>query len=71
VNGMGSLGAIFEGPIVGVVSETFGWNGVLICCIFMSFAVTMATLKAHLAVVVEEKHLARASAATKEQQQIV
>ena len=55
VNGVGSVGGIVEGPVVGLVSTVFGWSGVIVLMIAMSFAATLATLKAHLVLRLEEK----------------
>lgn len=59
INGVGSLGAIFEGPIIGLVSEHIGWSGVIAICVMLSFVATLATLKAHLLISVEQRRRER------------
>jgi sugar phosphate permease len=61
VNGLGSIGAIIEGPIIGVVSQQVGWLGVIGCMIGFSLAGTLATLKAFVVVRSEEKRRAESA----------
>jgi OPA family glycerol-3-phosphate transporter-like MFS transporter 1/2 len=56
VNGVGSIGAIIEGPIIGLISQHVGWHGVIGCMVLMSFVGTVATLKAYLTLRVLEKN---------------
>lgn len=48
VNGIGSIGAIIEGPVIGLVSQHVGWNGVIWLMIVISFFSMISTLKAFL-----------------------
>ena len=54
-NGLGSLGGILEGPIIGFLSQNFGWNSVILCMIFMCVVTMLATFKAHLVVTKQQK----------------
>ena len=42
---MGSVGAIIEGPLVGLVSQHVGWHGVIGCMIALTLASTVAALR--------------------------
>ena len=55
VNGVGCIGAIIEGPIVGLVSQYVGWQGVIGCMVGLTFVSTVATLKAFLIMRVADK----------------
>jgi OPA family glycerol-3-phosphate transporter-like MFS transporter 1/2 len=46
INGFGSLGAVIEGPLVGFVSETFGWNAMFVLIIVLSTFGSFAVFKA-------------------------
>ena len=59
VNGLGSLGAILEGPVIGMVSQYFGWISVIFCMVGLCFVTTLATLKAHLVISREENNLTK------------
>lgn len=61
VNGVGSVGAIVEGPIIGLVSQHVGWLGVMGCMIVLTFFATLSILKAFLILRIEDKRLAKAS----------
>lgn len=47
VNGLGSLGGLFEGPVIGMIVNEFGWNSVmpsLMMCSLIS-CVAIRTIK--------------------------
>lgn len=46
INGFGSFGSCFEGPIVGLVSQYYGWSGMFYLMIFLSGVATFATYRA-------------------------
>uniref|UniRef100_T1JHQ2 Major facilitator superfamily (MFS) profile domain-containing protein n=1 Tax=Strigamia maritima TaxID=126957 RepID=T1JHQ2_STRMM len=48
VNGFGSVGACLEGPIVGYISQTYGWDGMFYFILFLSAVGTLSTYRAHL-----------------------
>lgn len=57
VNGFGSIGAIVEGPIIGIMSQFVGWNGVIACMVALCAITSVALLKAHDSITSEERHL--------------
>lgn len=46
INGFGSFGAVLEGPLVGFVSEHFGWNAMFLLIIVLSTFGSFAVFKA-------------------------
>ncbi|KAK3103726.1 hypothetical protein FSP39_021400 [Pinctada imbricata] len=46
VNGFGSVGTFLEGPIIGLVSDLYGWSGMFYLMIGLSLVGTMAILRA-------------------------
>ncbi|XP_018006387.1 glucose-6-phosphate exchanger SLC37A2-like [Hyalella azteca] len=46
INGMGSLGAVIQGPIVGWVGTTWGWTAVVPCLIILSAVGALASFRA-------------------------
>ncbi|XP_059490498.1 uncharacterized protein LOC132205462 [Neocloeon triangulifer] len=46
INGFGSLGAVIEGPLVGLVTDWFGWNAMFLLIIFLSTLGSMCIFKA-------------------------
>ncbi len=47
VNGLGSAGAILEGPLVGATSQYLGWAGVVHGVVLLSLLSALATYRAH------------------------
>lgn len=47
VNGFGSIGTFLEGPLIGVISDSFGWSGMFYVMIILSFVGALATYRAH------------------------
>ena len=48
VTGFGSLGSVFQGPLIGFILSVSGWPSVLIFMIMMSAFGTVAALRAAL-----------------------
>ncbi|XP_038067520.1 putative glycerol-3-phosphate transporter 2 isoform X2 [Patiria miniata] len=48
VNGFGSLGTVLQGPIVGAITEYYGWSGMLYLIITLSLLGCLASLKGYL-----------------------
>lgn len=46
INGFGSLGTVLEGPIIGLIAETYGWNGTFYIMIAMSVFGTFTMFRA-------------------------
>ncbi|XP_065349023.1 uncharacterized protein LOC135945327 [Cloeon dipterum] len=46
INGFGSLGAVVEGPLVGLITEWFGWNAMFLLIIVLSTFGSMCVFKA-------------------------
>ena len=47
VNGFGSIGTFLEGPIIGYISDAYGWAGMFYCMIILSFVASLASYRAH------------------------
>ena len=47
VNGFGSIGTFLEGPIIGFISDAYGWTGMFYCMIILSFIGAIACYRAH------------------------
>ncbi|XP_022097687.1 putative glycerol-3-phosphate transporter 2 [Acanthaster planci] len=48
VNGFGSLGTVLQGPMVGAITEYYGWSGMLYLIITLSLLGCIASLKGYL-----------------------
>jgi len=48
INGCGSLGAVLEGPLVGYVSDRYGWNAMFVLIIALSSFGSVCVFKACL-----------------------
>eukprot|EP00095_Tigriopus_kingsejongensis_P000235 snap_masked-scaffold55_size446313-processed-gene-3.4 protein:Tk00235 transcript:snap_masked-scaffold55_size446313-processed-gene-3.4-mRNA-1 annotation:"glycerol-3-phosphate transporter 5-like" len=59
VNGLGSIGAIVEGPVIGLISYYVGWQGVMGLMVALTFFGMLAVLKAYLVLKIEDKAIAR------------
>lgn len=46
VNGFGSIGVFLEGPLVGILSDLYGWSSMFYCMIGLTLAGCLATLRA-------------------------
>ena len=46
INGVGTLGAVMEGPIVGIVSDNYGWGAVFTLMILLSAVASLMIFKA-------------------------
>lgn len=62
VNGIGSIGAIVEGPIIGLISQKVGWHGVMGLMITLSFFAMLSTLRGFLVLKLHDRALARKKA---------
>jgi len=57
VNGIGSIGSFIEGPIIGWISDVYGWSGMFYSMILLSFAGAVACYRAHRIYEIKKKHL--------------
>jgi OPA family glycerol-3-phosphate transporter-like MFS transporter 1/2 len=57
VNGIGSIGTFIEGPIIGWISENYGWSGMFYSMVFLSFLGTVTCYRAHRIYEIKKKHL--------------
>ena len=71
VNGVGSVGAIIEGPLVGLVSQHVGWHGVIGCMLALTLASTVAALRAHLTLRAADREASRGAAEEERQRPLV
>ena len=46
VAGFGSVGTFIEGPVIGVISTSYGWSGMFYFMILVTFAGTAAVFRA-------------------------
>ena len=46
IAGFGSIGTFIEGPIIGIISTSYGWSGMFYFMIFVTFAGTAAVYRA-------------------------
>ena len=46
INGVGQVGGVVEGPIIGLLAASLGWQGVLISLVLVSAVGTMAVYRA-------------------------
>jgi len=47
VNGIGSIGTFLEGPVIGWISQNFGWSGMFYSMILLSLIGTVSCYRAH------------------------
>ena len=47
VNGIGSIGTFIEGPIIGWISDNYGWSGMFYSMILLSFLGSISCFRAH------------------------
>ena len=57
VNGFGSIGTFIEGPIIGYISDNFGWSGMFWAMICLSFIGSITCYRAHRIYEIKKKHL--------------
>ena len=48
INGVGQVGGVVEGPIIGILAASLGWQGVLISLVIVSALGTIAVYRAAL-----------------------
>jgi len=46
INGVGTLGAVLEGPIVGIVSDNWGWDAMFTLMILLSAVASLMIFRA-------------------------
>ena len=46
INGVGQVGGVVEGPIIGLLAGSLGWQGVLISLVLVSAVGTLAVYRA-------------------------
>ena len=46
INGVGQVGGVVEGPIIGILAASLGWQGVLISLVIVSALGTLAVYRA-------------------------
>ena len=46
INGVGQVGGVVEGPIIGLLAGSLGWQGVLISLVLVSALGTLAVYRA-------------------------
>ena len=46
INGVGQVGGVVEGPIIGLLATSLGWQGVLISLVLVSALGTLAVYRA-------------------------
>lgn len=56
VNGFGSIGTFIEGPIIGFISDNFGWSGMFYSMIIISFIGSVACYRAHRIYEIKRRH---------------
>ena len=56
VNGFGSIGTFIEGPIIGWISDNFGWSGMFYSMILISFVGTVSCYRAHRLYEIKKRH---------------
>jgi OPA family glycerol-3-phosphate transporter-like MFS transporter 1/2 len=57
VNGFGSIGTFIEGPLIGWLSDQYGWSGMFYLMIILSLAGTISCYRAHRIYEIKNKHL--------------
>lgn len=57
VNGIGSIGTFIEGPIIGWITDYYGWSGMFYSMIMLSFIGTVTCYRAHRIYELRKKHL--------------
>lgn len=57
VNGVGSIGTFMEGPVIGWISDQFGWMGMFYTMIILSLVGAIACYRAHRIYEIKKKHL--------------
>jgi sugar phosphate permease len=58
INGFGSMGAVIQGPLIGVMSDMFGWNSVFLLVVSLLSLSSVLILKA---VYIERRQVATSS----------
>lgn len=57
VNGFGSIGTFIEGPVIGWISDNYGWSGMFYSMILLSFLGAVTCYRAHRIYEIKKKHL--------------
>lgn len=57
VNGFGSIGTFIEGPIIGWISDSYGWSGMFYSMILLSLIGTVSCYRAHRIYEIKRKNL--------------
>jgi sugar phosphate permease len=57
VNGFGSIGTFIEGPIIGWISDNYGWSGMFYCMILISFVGSVTCYRASRIYDIRKKHI--------------
>ena len=57
VNGFGSIGTFIQGPIIGWISDTYGWAGMFYSMIIISFVGSVTCYRASRIYDIRKKHM--------------
>jgi OPA family glycerol-3-phosphate transporter-like MFS transporter 1/2 len=57
VNGFGSIGTFIEGPMIGWISDTYGWSGMFYCMVAISFIGSVTCYRASRIYDIRKKHM--------------
>jgi OPA family glycerol-3-phosphate transporter-like MFS transporter 1/2 len=57
VNGFGSIGTFIQGPIIGWISDNYGWAGMFYSMIIISLLGSVTCYRAHRIYEIKKRHL--------------
>ena len=56
VNGFGTIGTFVQGPLIGVISDNFGFTGMFYAMIVLSLLGSITSYRAHRLYEIRKKH---------------
>lgn len=57
INGVGSIGTFLEGPLIGLISDKFGWSGMFYFMILLSLVGAVTNYRAHRIYEIKKKNV--------------